>query len=214
MCTQGVAKRCRDARRKTRPRSILDPNIGRFVSEDPLGLKAGINPYVFANNDPINGSDPSGMDADRTCSNVTTFQAISAEDRTLVSVTTTECHESGGEGNNAVGIVGNRGSGYGSGAPNYGAGGGSGNQSAQPPTPTVRPTCVAAGMKLPRFDGRLNKPDIQAGGVRWEKQRGLPERATWASESGALGRHTHCSHVRRSAVCGEWVCCMDIVGYV
>ena len=39
-----------------------DPNIGRFVSEDPLGLQAGINPYVFANNDPINGADPSGMD--------------------------------------------------------------------------------------------------------------------------------------------------------
>lgn len=38
-----------------------DPNIGRFVSEDPLGLQGGVNPYVFANNDPINGSDPSGM---------------------------------------------------------------------------------------------------------------------------------------------------------
>jgi RHS repeat-associated protein len=40
-----------------------DPNIGRFVSEDPLGLQGGINPYVYANNDPVNGSDPSGMDA-------------------------------------------------------------------------------------------------------------------------------------------------------
>src|SRR6185437_5234646 len=38
-----------------------DPNIGRFISEDPLGLRGGINPYVFANNDPINGRDPSGM---------------------------------------------------------------------------------------------------------------------------------------------------------
>ncbi len=39
-----------------------DPNIGRFVSEDPAGLQGGINPYVFANNDPINGADPSGAD--------------------------------------------------------------------------------------------------------------------------------------------------------
>ncbi|MES2359022.1 MAG: RHS repeat-associated core domain-containing protein [Gemmatimonadota bacterium] len=37
-----------------------DPVQGRFISEDPLGLSAGINPYVFANNDPINGHDPSG----------------------------------------------------------------------------------------------------------------------------------------------------------
>jgi RHS repeat-associated protein len=37
-----------------------DPNIGRFVSEDPLGLEGGINPYVYANNDPVNGFDPSG----------------------------------------------------------------------------------------------------------------------------------------------------------
>ncbi len=41
-----------------------DPNIGRFVSEDPLGLGGGINPYVYANNDPVNGSDPSGADPD------------------------------------------------------------------------------------------------------------------------------------------------------
>ncbi len=38
-----------------------DPVLGRFISEDPLGLSAGINPYVFANNDPVNGSDPSGL---------------------------------------------------------------------------------------------------------------------------------------------------------
>jgi RHS repeat-associated protein len=44
-----------------------DPSIGRFMSEDPLGLQGGINPYVFANDDPINGFDPSGMDEYLTC---------------------------------------------------------------------------------------------------------------------------------------------------
>jgi len=38
-----------------------DPALGRFISEDPLGLGAGINPYAFAGNDPVNGRDPSGL---------------------------------------------------------------------------------------------------------------------------------------------------------
>ena len=38
-----------------------DPAVGRFVSQDPLGLIAGPNLYTFAGNDPINGADPSGM---------------------------------------------------------------------------------------------------------------------------------------------------------
>jgi len=38
----------------------IDPALGRFVSEDPIGLNGGINPYTFVGNDPVNGSDPSG----------------------------------------------------------------------------------------------------------------------------------------------------------
>ncbi len=37
-----------------------DPQVGRFISEDPIGLAGGINPYVFAGNDPVNRRDPSG----------------------------------------------------------------------------------------------------------------------------------------------------------
>ncbi len=40
-----------------------DPVTRRFVSPDPLGLAAGINQYAFAGGDPINGSDPGGMEA-------------------------------------------------------------------------------------------------------------------------------------------------------
>jgi RHS repeat-associated protein len=39
-----------------------DPVTRRFISQDPLGLAAGINQYAFAGGDPINASDPSGMD--------------------------------------------------------------------------------------------------------------------------------------------------------
>src|SRR5262249_52772110 len=44
---------------------IYDPVIGRFLSRDPLLIPrtaATTNPYAFAMNDPINGSDPSGLD--------------------------------------------------------------------------------------------------------------------------------------------------------
>jgi RHS repeat-associated protein len=40
-----------------------EPKTGRFLSEDPLGLEAGINQYAFSSDDPINHSDPEGLDA-------------------------------------------------------------------------------------------------------------------------------------------------------
>ncbi len=41
-----------------------DPNIGRFISEDPIGFGGGdINLYGYASNNPLNFSDPFGLDA-------------------------------------------------------------------------------------------------------------------------------------------------------
>jgi RHS repeat-associated protein len=39
-----------------------DPATRRFISEDPIGLEGGINSYVFAQSDPVNAGDPSGLD--------------------------------------------------------------------------------------------------------------------------------------------------------
>ncbi|MCG8468597.1 MAG: RHS repeat-associated core domain-containing protein, partial [Gemmatimonadetes bacterium] len=41
-----------------------DPEIGRFISEDPIGLAGGINPYSYALNDPVNLSDRTGLMVD------------------------------------------------------------------------------------------------------------------------------------------------------
>jgi len=38
-----------------------DPVNGRFASQDPLGLTAGMNQYTYAAGDGINGQDPTGM---------------------------------------------------------------------------------------------------------------------------------------------------------
>lgn len=46
---------------------MVRARTGRFLSEDPIGLAGGINPYVFAGNDPINRRDPSGTDWKLSC---------------------------------------------------------------------------------------------------------------------------------------------------
>jgi RHS repeat-associated protein len=38
-----------------------EPRTGRFLSEDPIGLEGGVNPFVFAGGDPVNGRDPTGL---------------------------------------------------------------------------------------------------------------------------------------------------------
>lgn len=39
-----------------------DPALGRFVSEDPIGLEGGLNTYAYVDNDPVNRRDPSGLE--------------------------------------------------------------------------------------------------------------------------------------------------------
>lgn len=37
------------------------PSIGRFISEDPIGITGGMNTYEYAAGDPVNYTDPSGL---------------------------------------------------------------------------------------------------------------------------------------------------------
>jgi uncharacterized protein RhaS with RHS repeats len=39
-----------------------DPELARFISEDPIGIGGGMNLYAFAGNNPVNFRDPYGLD--------------------------------------------------------------------------------------------------------------------------------------------------------
>lgn len=39
-----------------------DPVVGRWLSNDPIGISGGLNQYVFCGNSPVNATDPSGLD--------------------------------------------------------------------------------------------------------------------------------------------------------
>jgi RHS repeat-associated protein len=38
-----------------------DPSIGRFISEDPIQFRGGINFYAYVRNNPVNLTDPFGL---------------------------------------------------------------------------------------------------------------------------------------------------------
>lgn len=41
---------------------VYDPSIGTFLQADPIGYRSDVNWYAYAGEDPVNGSDPSGLD--------------------------------------------------------------------------------------------------------------------------------------------------------
>jgi RHS repeat-associated protein len=44
---------------------FYDPQLGRFISEDPIGLNGGINVYAYVGNNPAKLNDPTGLCAEQ-----------------------------------------------------------------------------------------------------------------------------------------------------
>ncbi|MGV1099323.1 RHS repeat-associated core domain-containing protein [Thiovibrio sp. JS02] len=38
-----------------------DPQVGRFISKDPIGFEGGVNAYAYVKGNPVNAVDPRGL---------------------------------------------------------------------------------------------------------------------------------------------------------
>ena len=41
---------------------FYDPQLGRFLNQDPIGFRGGLNTYSYCENSPTNRVDPNGLD--------------------------------------------------------------------------------------------------------------------------------------------------------
>ena len=75
-----------------------DPQLGRFISEDPIGLAGGINPFAFVGGDPVNHADPTGLMCQLVGWTQTTIGGLTF-DTPVYDGTTCELNSGGGVSN-------------------------------------------------------------------------------------------------------------------
>ncbi|MEM9246230.1 MAG: RHS repeat-associated core domain-containing protein, partial [Cyanobacteria bacterium P01_F01_bin.153] len=93
------------------------PELGRFISRDPIGEAGGINLYALAGNDPINFVDPYGLDG---------FSASAGGGKTLSRSEIDQINNTSSSGGGGTSVS------YSSGGGGYSGGGGSGGSGSLP----------------------------------------------------------------------------------
>ncbi|MGH7613079.1 MAG: RHS repeat domain-containing protein [Gemmatimonadales bacterium] len=126
-----------------------EPNSGRFLSEDPIGLAGGLNSFAYAADDPINGSDPTGLCFTLWISGTIIYAFGQAFESPGYSVVV--CSGGGrGSGIGGIGGSGNMGGGPGGGGGRGGGGGpgGSGGMDHQSEGPSCGKTVANFALSL------------------------------------------------------------------
>lgn len=52
---------------------MYDPKLGRFLQTDPIGFDGGMNLYAYVMGDPVNASDPLGLEAEKKQEVITVY---------------------------------------------------------------------------------------------------------------------------------------------
>lgn len=77
-----------------------EPQTGRFLSEDPAGVRGGLNAYVYAGADPIDARDPSGL---KECYDFVTYWNYADGSQEEISRTRLYCTPDGSDGGGGLG---------------------------------------------------------------------------------------------------------------
>jgi RHS repeat-associated protein len=187
-----------------------DADLARFISEDPIGLEGGINLYAFAGNNPVNLTDPWGLE---TCELLTFTASVGDITHTWYEWKCT----GGGDGSNPNPSCRGGCHTYGPGGTPAGPGGGGGRgggggsrngpTAAVPSSSSSSAQCIA-GLGLNTASaatGVSQYTNIRGSGanLRWRGANNKWYSAAWGGNQWTGGRNAVVAAGRRAQVTGR-----------